>query len=55
MPRIEKVAARYANQHFTSITAAPDGWYQIATNKCPQNYGYNAIQLKVPLLTRKSP
>lgn len=48
MPRIEKVAARYANQHFTSITRADDGWYQIATNKCPQNYGYNAIQLKVP-------
>jgi len=48
MPRIEKVAAQYANQHTTSITSAADGWYQIATNKCPQNYGYNAIQLKVP-------
>ena len=48
MPRIEKVAARYANQHFTSITAVSDGWYQIATNKVPQNYGYNAIQLNVP-------
>jgi hypothetical protein len=48
MPRIEKVAALYANQHTTSITAISDGWYQIAVTNCPQNYGYNAIQLKVP-------
>jgi hypothetical protein len=48
MPRIEKVAARYANQHFTSLTNAGNGWYQIAADKCPQNYGYNAIQLQVP-------
>jgi hypothetical protein len=48
MPRIEKVAARYANQHTTALTNAADGWYQIAADKCPQNYGYNAIQLQVP-------
>ena len=48
MPRIEKVAARYADQHTTSLTRNPEGWYQIATNKCPQNYGYNATKLKVP-------
>src|ERR1041385_2922180 len=48
LPRVEKVAARYANQHFTSITKASEGWYRIATNVCPQNYGYNAIKLKVP-------
>jgi hypothetical protein len=49
MPRIEKVAARYANQHFTSINkAAEEGWYQIGVSNCPQNYGYNAIKLKVP-------
>ena len=47
MPRIEKVAARYANQHITSLTNTPDGWYQITADKCPQNYGYNAIKLKV--------
>ncbi len=47
MPRIEKVAAQYANQHTTSIVATND-WYQIAADKCPQNYGYNAIKLKVP-------
>lgn len=49
MPRIEKVAARYANQHFTSITkSSEEGWYQISSNTCPQNYGYNAIKLNVP-------
>jgi hypothetical protein len=53
MPRIEKVAARYANQHMTSITSLTNGWYQIATNKVPQNYGYNAIQLKVPAADTK--
>jgi hypothetical protein len=52
MPRIEKVAARYANQHTTSLTTT-NGWYQIATNKCPQNYGYNAIQLQVPAAQTK--
>lgn len=25
-----------------------DGWYQIAESKCPQDYGYNGIKLKVP-------
>ena len=53
MPRIEKVAARYANQHTTTLNAADDGWYQIAVEKCPQNYGYNAIQLKVPVAETK--
>jgi hypothetical protein len=49
MPRIEKVAASYRNLGGTSINkAADDGWYQIASSNCPQNYGYNAIQLKVP-------
>jgi len=53
MHRIEKVAASYANQHTTSLTTADDGWYQIAADKCPQNYGYNAIKLKVPAAQTK--
>jgi hypothetical protein len=53
MPRIEKVAARYADQHTTSITNAADNWFQIAADKCPQNYGYNAIKLKVPAANTK--
>lgn len=48
LPRIEQVAARYANQHTTSLVADDDGWFKISPDKCPQNYGYNAIQLDVP-------
>ncbi|RYD36122.1 MAG: hypothetical protein EOP87_06075 [Verrucomicrobiaceae bacterium] len=48
MPRVEKVSARYANQHTTSLEDAGGGWYQIAAGLAPENYGYNAIRLKVP-------
>jgi hypothetical protein len=48
MPRIEKVAAKYANQHSTGFKSATDGWYKIDAANCPQNYGYNGIQLQVP-------
>lgn len=48
MKRIEKVAAKYANQHFTFFQPVEDGWYRIAESNCPQNYGYNGIKLKVP-------
>jgi len=30
------------------MDAKDGGWYQIDETKCPQNYGYNAIKLKVP-------
>jgi hypothetical protein len=53
MPRIDKVAARYADQHTTSITRVDGGWFKIAADKCPQNYGYNAIKLKVPAADTK--
>jgi len=48
MPRIEKVAKQYANQHKSTLNAVEDGWYRIAASNCPQNYGYNGIKLKVP-------
>jgi hypothetical protein len=48
LPRIEKVAHQYANQHHTDFNDVNDGWYRIAKTKCPQNYGYNGIKLKVP-------
>ncbi|NCI45061.1 DUF6055 domain-containing protein [Sediminibacterium soli] len=47
MKRIEAVARQYANQHTTSLTAK-EGWFTISQANCPQNYGYNGIQLKVP-------
>lgn len=48
MKRIEKVARPYANQHFTLLQPAAEGWYRIDPAKCPQNYGYNGIKLQVP-------
>jgi hypothetical protein len=48
LPRIERVARPYANQHQCTLVDAQDGWYRIAPECCPQNYGYNGIQLKVP-------
>ena len=48
MKRIEQVAAKYANQHFSKLDSIGDGWYKISENNCPQNYGYNGIKLAVP-------
>jgi hypothetical protein len=48
MPRIENVAKPYRNQHVTKLNPVDDGWYRIDSAVCPQNYGYNGIQLKVP-------
>lgn len=46
--RIEQVAKKYANQHFSKLDSIGGGWYQISESKCPQNYGYNGIKLTVP-------
>jgi len=44
---IRDVAAPNANRHPSAFTT--DGeWYRVATNRAPQNYGYNAIRLNVP-------
>ena len=48
IPRIKKVCSSYANEHKCKLDAMPDGWFQIAQTRCPQNYGYNAIRLNVP-------
>jgi hypothetical protein len=48
MKRIENVSKKYTNQHTSSLNAVKDGWYQIAADNCPQNYGYNGIKLNVP-------
>jgi hypothetical protein len=48
MNRIEKVAKPYANQHTTKLDSIGDGWFKIDESRCPQNYGYNGIKLKVP-------
>lgn len=48
LKRIEKVAAPYANKHFTKLDAVENGWYQVDSLNAPQNYGYNGIGLAVP-------
>lgn len=49
MNRIEAVARPYANQHSTELKKSNEkDWYVIPANNCPQNYGYNGIQLNVP-------
>lgn len=48
LSRVEKKAAPYANQHATPLTPAENGWYRIDSAHCPQNYGYNGIELAIP-------
>ncbi|WP_111309927.1 DUF6055 domain-containing protein [Confluentibacter sediminis] len=37
-------------QHATLLNAVADEYYQISSNQIPQSYGYNAIQLSVPVV-----
>lgn len=53
MQRIEKVAAKYANQHTCKLNEIENGWFQIDKSRCPQNYGYNGIKLNVPVANTK--
>lgn len=48
MDRVRNVSRSYANKHSSAVEKQDDGWYQIAKERCPQNYGYNAIRLDVP-------
>lgn len=48
LPRVKNVCSSYANQHRCKLDRATDDWYQIASTRCPQNYGYNIIRLNVP-------
>jgi hypothetical protein len=48
LPRIEKAGAKYANLHTSALTPVGDESFQAVATRCPQNYGYNAIKLKVP-------
>ena len=48
LPRIKEACSSYANEHTCKLEKQPDGWLRIAKSRCPQNYGYNAIRLRVP-------
>ncbi len=47
-PRVWKQTRPYANRYATSLTPPADGWYRIAPDNCPENYGFNAIPLALP-------
>lgn len=46
--RIRQYAASFAHKHSSKFTEIGDGWYRVDESKCPQNYGYNGIRLKLP-------
>lgn len=48
LKRVQKQAAQYSNQHVCKMMDTGNGWYKIAPENCPQNYGYNGIRLAVP-------
>ncbi len=48
IPRIEEVSSKYANNHRTDLEKIEDNWYMVNEKEAPQNYGYNAIALKIP-------
>lgn len=48
LKRVEAVSHQYANQHYCKLDSIGEGWYRIAAENCPQNYGYNGIKLNVP-------
>lgn len=48
MDRIRNISKPYVNQHTCELYAIGNNWFQISEERCPQNYGYNAIQLEAP-------
>lgn len=48
LPRVEELARPYANMHQCSLKDAGDGWLRVTPDRCPQDYGYNGIELHAP-------
>ena len=46
--RVWKNTRPYANQYTCKMNHLRNGWYQVAPENCPENYGFNAIPLTVP-------
>lgn len=47
-PRVWKETRPYANKYTANLITLSDGWYGIAPDNCPENYGFNAIPLALP-------
>lgn len=48
--RVWKETRPYTNQFKTELTAGEEGWYQVTAANCPENYGFNAIELDTEAL-----
>lgn len=46
--RVWKETRPYANRNVCKLIEQQSGWYRIAPENCPENYGYNVIPLSVP-------
>jgi hypothetical protein len=44
-PRVWKNSREYANQWHTKMVDAGGGWQRVDPSNCPENYGFNAIEL----------
>ncbi len=53
MDRVREVAKPYANRFTCKLDTLDNGWMQINKGRCPQNYGFNAIRLNIPLPGKK--
>ncbi|PKB14960.1 DUF6055 domain-containing protein [Flavobacterium sp. 5] len=48
LKRVEDVAKPYRNLHTTKLNEVEQGWFQVDSTNCPQDYGYNGIKLNIP-------
>ena len=46
--RVWRETRPYANQYTCRMTPSEGGWYRIAPENCPENYGFNAVPLSLP-------
>ena len=46
--RVWKETRPYANQYTCKMNPSKEGWYRVAPENCPENYGFNAVPLSVP-------
>lgn len=51
-PRVRNEMRPYANRYTTGLTALPEGWFRIAPENCPGNYGFNVLPLALPEANR---
>lgn len=48
IPALREYGKDYIGAQAVSLKAADEGWWQVDSAHCPQNYGYNIVRLNVP-------